>query len=179
MLLLPLINAVFRLYISWFVLVFFDGIPVYNKGLEEHMQHLELVLETLRANELYANLGKCSFTKERVGYLGQIISKKRVEVDPENIRAIREWSIPTNVREVGGFLGLTGYYRRFIQNYGSIAGPLTQLLKNGNFKWSEDASVAFEKLKTSMMTLPMLVMPDLNFPFEIETDVSRYGVWLF
>ncbi|KAA0060668.1 ty3-gypsy retroelement transposase [Cucumis melo var. makuwa] len=128
---------------------------VYGKGLEEHMQHLELVLETLRANELYANLGKCSFTKERVGYLGQIISKKRVEVDPENIRAIREWSIPTNVREVGGFLGLTGYYRRFIQNYGSIAGPLTQLLKNGNFKWSEDASVAFEKLKTSMMTLPI------------------------
>ncbi|KAA0055708.1 protochlorophyllide-dependent translocon component 52 [Cucumis melo var. makuwa] len=145
-----LMNAVFRPYMRRFVLVFFDDILVYNKGLEEHIQYLELVLEILKANELYANLGKCSFAKERVGYLGHIISEKGVEVDPKKIRAIREWPIPTNMREVRGFLGLTGYY--------------------------VVANVAFEKLKTTMMTLPVLAMPDFNLPFEIETDASGYGV---
>ncbi|TYK18318.1 ty3-gypsy retroelement transposase [Cucumis melo var. makuwa] len=129
-----------------------------------------------RANGLYANLAKCSFAKERVGYLGHIISEKGVEVDPEKIRAIKEWPTPTNMREVRGFLGLTRYYRRFMQNYGSTAGPLTQLLKNGAFKWNEEANESFEKLKTAMMTLPVLAMPDFNLPFEIETDASGYGV---
>ncbi|TYK09954.1 Ty3/gypsy retrotransposon protein [Cucumis melo var. makuwa] len=145
-----LTNAVFRPYMRRFVLVFFDDILVYNKGLEKHIQYLELVLEILKANELYANLGKCSFAKERVGYLGHIISEKGVEVDPKKIRAIREWPIPTNVREVRGFLGSTGYY--------------------------VVANVAFEKLKTTMMTLPVLAKPDFNLPFEIETDASGYGV---
>ncbi|KAL0554263.1 hypothetical protein IC582_008180 [Cucumis melo] len=139
-----------------FVLVFFDDILVYSKGLEEHIQHLELVLEILRANELYANLG--------------------VEVDPNKIRAISEWPIPTNVCEVRGFLGLTGYYRRFVHNYGNIAGPLTQLLKNGSFKWNEEATASFEQLKKAMMTLPVLAIPDFNLPFKIKTDASGYGV---
>lgn len=130
----------------------------------------------LRENELYANLEKCSFAKPQIGYLGHFISKKGIEVDPEKIRAIREWPVPTNVREVRGFLGVTGYYRRFVQNYGTIAAPLTQLSKTGAYKWSEEADVAFEKLKLAMMTLPMSVMPDFNLPFEIESDASGFGV---
>ncbi|KAA0047957.1 ty3-gypsy retroelement transposase [Cucumis melo var. makuwa] len=109
-----------------------------------------------RANGLYANLAKCSFAKERVGYLGHIISEKGVEVDPEKIRAIKEWPTPTTCE--------------------STAGPLTQLLKNGAFKWNEEANESFEKLKTAMMTLPVLAMPDFNLPFEIETDASGYGI---
>nr|ADN33669.1 ty3-gypsy retroelement transposase [Cucumis melo subsp. melo] len=140
-----LMNAVFRPYMR-----------SHSKELEEHMQHLELVLEILRANGLYANLAKCSFAKERVGYLGHIISEKGVEVDPEKIRAIKEWPTPTTCE--------------------STAGPLTQLLKNGAFKWNEEANESFEKLKTAMMTLPVLAMPDFNLPFEIETDASGYGI---
>ncbi|KAL0533711.1 hypothetical protein IC582_027752 [Cucumis melo] len=146
-------------YMRRFVLVFFDDILVYSKRLEEYIQHLELVLEIL------------------VGYLGHVIYEKRVEVDLEKIRAIRKWPAPTNVREVRGFLGLTGYYRRFVQNYGSIVGPLTQLLKDGSFKWNEEANVSFEQLKTTMMTLPVLAMPNFNLPFEIETDASGYDRW--
>lgn len=119
---------------------------------------------------------KCSFAKARVVYLDHIISGKGVEVDPEKIRAIKEWSASTNVREVKGFLGLTGYYRRFVQNYGTVAALLTQLLKSGAYKWSNEAQEAFEKLKTAMMTLPSLALPDFNLPFEIEMDASGYGI---
>ena len=99
-----------------------------------------------------------------------------MEVDPEKIRAIREWPTPTNVRAVRGFLGLTSYYRRLVHNYGKIVGPLTQLLKPGANKWSKEAEKSFEKLKKAMMTLLVLAMPDFNLPFRIETDALEYGV---
>ncbi|KAA0034981.1 Transposon Tf2-9 polyprotein [Cucumis melo var. makuwa] len=118
----------------------------------------------------------CSFAKTKVDYLGHIISGKGVEVDPEKIRAIKEWPTPKNVREVQGFLGLTGYYRKFVQHYGSIAAPLTQLLKLGGFKWNKDAEEAFLKLQNAMMTLPVLAVPDFNAIFEVGTDASGYGV---
>ncbi|KAL0561677.1 hypothetical protein IC582_002117 [Cucumis melo] len=97
-----------------FVLVFFNDILIYSRGVEEHLQHIVMVLEILKENELYTNLGKCSFDKTCVGYLGHIISEKGVEVDREKIRAIKEWLILSNVCEVRGFLGLTGHYRRFV-----------------------------------------------------------------
>ncbi|KAL0551792.1 hypothetical protein IC582_010881 [Cucumis melo] len=93
--------------------------------MEEHAQHLEVVLGILRESELYANFDKCHFAQTRISYLGHYISVKGIEVDPEKIQAVREWPAPSNVREMRGFLGLTGYYRRFVQNYGSIAAPLT------------------------------------------------------
>lgn len=99
---------------------------------------------------------KCNFARARVEYLEHIISEKGVEVDPNKIRAIKEWPAPTNVQEVRGFLGLTGYYRRFVQNYWNVAAPITQLLKLGAYKWTEEAQEAFEKLKNAMMTLPIL-----------------------
>jgi len=145
--------------------------------LDENLQHLEWVLEVLRENKLYANMQhKCGFAKMKVEYLGHIISGKGVEVDPEKIRSIKEWPVPTNVREVRGFLGLTGYYRRFVMNYGSVAAPLTQLLKKGAYEWTVAAAEAFENLKMATMTLPILALPDFSLPFEIETDASGYGV---
>lgn len=117
-------NTIFKPYLRSFVLVLFDDILIYSRSLEEHLQHLELVLEILREHELYANLNKCIFAKKRVEYLSCIISGQGVEVDPKKIRAIKEWLVPTNAREVRGFLDLTGYYRRFVRNYGSVAAPL-------------------------------------------------------
>ena len=97
-------------------------------------------------------------------------------MDSKKIKAIADWPCPTNIREVRGFLGLTGYYRRFIQHYGSIGATLTQRLKKGGFKWSEESEGAFLKLKSAMMSLPILALPNFELPFEIETDASRFGV---
>ena len=171
-----LMNSIFRSYLRKFVLVFFDDILVYSRNLEEHCQHMELVLEVLREHKLFANRKKCCFAGSKVEYLGHVLLGRGVEVDPEKIRAVKQWPIPTNVREVRGFLGLTGYYRRFVQHYGSMAAPLTQLLKLGAFKWNEEAQEAFEKLQRAMMTLPILALLDFNAPFEVETDASGYGI---
>ncbi|KAL0553234.1 hypothetical protein IC582_007123 [Cucumis melo] len=171
-----LMNQVFVPYMSRFVLVFFDDTLVYRRGVEEYVQHLEVVLDLLRESELYANLDKCSFTKPRISYLHPFISEKGIKVDPEKIRSIKEWPIPTNVREVRGLFGHSGYYRRFVQNYSTMAAPPTQLLKTRTYKWNEEANTAFEKLKMAMVTLPVLAMPDFNLPFEIESDASDFGV---
>ncbi|KAL4013706.1 hypothetical protein IC575_025889 [Cucumis melo] len=169
-------NQVFKPYLRRFVLVFFDDILVYSQGMEEHVQHLEVVLRLLKEKELYVNLEKCNFAKSRIGYLGHFISEQGIKVDLEKIRVVSERPTLTNVREVRGFLGLTGYYRRFVKNYGTIAAPLTQLLKTGSYKWNGEAEAAFEKLKKAMMTLPVLTTPDFNLPFEIESDASGFGV---
>ncbi|TYK13876.1 Ty3/gypsy retrotransposon protein [Cucumis melo var. makuwa] len=171
-----LMNQVFKPYLRRFVLVFFDDILVYSRGMEEHVQHLEVVLGLLQEKELYVNMEKCSFAKPRISYLGHFISEQGIEADPEKIRAVSEWPTPANVREVRGFLGLTGYYRRFVKNYGTIAAPLTQLLKKGAYKWGEEEETAFGKLKRAMMTLPVLTMPDFSLPFEIESDASGFGM---
>ncbi|TYK29289.1 Transposon Tf2-6 polyprotein [Cucumis melo var. makuwa] len=144
-----LMNHVFKPYMRRFVYVFFDDILVYSKGVEEHAQHLEVVLELSRVNELYANLEKCSFAKPRIGYLSHFISEKRIEVDLEKIDK---------------------------RTACSHESPLTQLLKTGAYKWSEEANTTFERLKMAMMTLPMLAMPDFNQSFEIESNASGFGV---
>ena len=135
-----LMNVVFKPYLRKFVLVFFDDILVYNKNEDEHVVHLGKVLSSLREHSLYANK-KCSFAQPKIEYLGHIISGGGVEVDPEKIRSIVDWPTPTNVREIRGFLGFTGYYRRFVKHYGSIAAPLTQLLKKGGFVWNKEVGI--------------------------------------
>lgn len=118
-----LMTEVFRQHLDDFVLVFFDDILVYSKTTEEHQQHVRQILELLRQNQLYAKRSKCTFFTEKVDYLGFIISKDGVSTDPSKIEAVVAWPIPKSVREVRGFLGLTGWYRIFIQSYASIASP--------------------------------------------------------
>ena len=132
-----LMNEVFRDLLRRGVLVFFDDILVYHEEWEEHIEGLRAVLGILRQHCLYANKEKCSFGQMSVGYLGHIITQQGVEVDPNKVKSIVEWLVPKNVKGVRGFLGITGYYRKFIKDYGKVARPLTELTKKDGFGWNE------------------------------------------
>lgn len=159
-----------------FVLVFFDDILVYSRIWEEHQEHLATVLEVLRKERLFANWKKCSFGQQRLEYLGHVISLAGVAVDPAKVEAILLWPTPKNVRGVRGFLGLVGYYWRFVRNFGHLARPLTDLLKRGEFKWTNEATDAFEALQQATTTLPVLAMPDFAKPLVVETNASGSGL---
>ncbi|KAJ9544173.1 hypothetical protein OSB04_023880 [Centaurea solstitialis] len=171
-----LMNEVFKDYLRKFVLVFFDDILVYSPTMELHVEHLKVVLQVLADNQLYANKKKCEFAKERLGYLGHVISKAGVEVDESKIKSITEWQVPRNVTELRGFLGLSGYYRKFVKGYGIMASLLTDLLKKNQFEWSNEANTAFNRLKEALSTAPVLKLPDFSTEFVIETDASGTGV---
>ncbi|MCH85549.1 transposon Tf2-1 polyprotein, partial [Trifolium medium] len=170
-------NDIFRPFLRKFVLVFFDDILVYSKDMATHKVHLEQVLRVLTSNCFAANHDKCKVSCTQIDYLGHIISGQGVAVDPDKVQCIKDWPIPKNVKGVRGFLGLTGYYRMFIQNYGKIGPkPLTELTKKDNFSWGSEASLAFEQLKTVMTTSPVLVLPNFNLPFEVECDAAGRGL---
>lgn len=157
-------------------MVFLDDILVYSPSLETHIQHLQLVLEKLREYKLYMKSSKCSFAQQQVDYLGHVISGEGVATDPSKTEAMLKWPTPTSVTELRGFLGLTGYYRRFVRNYGLLAKPLTKLLQKNQFAWSEQAQSAFDSLKQAMVSTPVLALPNFAETFEIETDASDVGI---
>jgi hypothetical protein len=110
-----LMNGIFKYYLDKFFIVFLDDIHIYSKSEEEHEHHLRLVLQVLREHQIYAKINKCSFYQEQIHYLGHIISKEGIVVDPEKIEAIRGWPTPMNVSEIRSFMGLAGHYKRFIE----------------------------------------------------------------
>ena len=171
-----LMNDNFRKHLRKFVLVFFDNILVYSRDLQSHVHHLEVVLSILCFQQLYANMSKCHFAQQKLEYLCHIISADKVVADPSKIEAMQRWPIPQNLKELRGFLGLTGYYRKFVAGYGKIAYPLTEQLKKDNFGWAYEVEHAFNQLKHAMTTILVLALPDFNKPFVIETDASRVGV---
>ncbi|XP_073121601.1 uncharacterized mitochondrial protein AtMg00860-like [Henckelia pumila] len=147
-------------YLDRFVIVFIDDILIYSKDGEEHGQHLRTVLEVLRDRKLFAKFDKCEFLLERVALLGHINSKGGVEVDPSKVQAVKEWSIPKNASEIRNFLGLAGYYRKFIKVFSSIDVPLIALTKkNAKFVWIPKCQVIFDLLKKALTTAPVLAMP--------------------
>ncbi|KAL0539505.1 hypothetical protein IC582_023720 [Cucumis melo] len=171
-----LMNQIFRPFLRRFVLVFFDDILIYSKNITDHEKHLGVVFNVMKDNQLFANEKKCVIGHSRINYLGHWISKKGVEADGEKVKSMVNWPQPTSVSELRGFLGLTGYYRRFVKNYGNIAAPLTKLLQKNGFHWGEDATAAFDSLKQAMISVPVLALPDFSLPFIIETDASGTGL---
>ncbi|OMO68849.1 reverse transcriptase [Corchorus capsularis] len=171
-----LMNDVFRTHLRKFILVFFDDILIYNKNLVDHLEHLQTTFELLRQHTLFAKRSKCSFAQHKVEYLGHFITTKGVETDPKKITTIINWPTPKNVTELRGFLGLTGYYRRFVQNYGAICRPLHDLLKNDGFEWGDSASKAFLELKQAMTNPLVLALPDFTKAFVVETDASGFAI---
>ncbi|GJY74599.1 putative mitochondrial protein [Tanacetum coccineum] len=146
-----LMNEVFKAFLRKFTMVFFDDILVYSQTMEEHVTHLQMVLETMRRHKLYAKLSKYVFGTTYVEYLGHVISKEGVSIEPNKVKVIQEWPIPTTLKQLREVLGLTGYYRRFIKGFASLSRPLTQLLKKNAFKWTSEAQLSFEELKKAMM----------------------------
>lgn len=147
------------------MLVFLDDILIYSKILEEHVTYLEQVLDVLRRNKLYLKASKCSFAQDSLEYLGHIISSKGVATDQAKIEAMLHWPLPTIVTELlRVFLGLTGYYRRSVKNYGLMAKPLTRLLRLKQFTWSKTAQAAFDDIKLAMTKTQYWLCQTFNYP---------------
>jgi hypothetical protein len=134
------------------------------------------VFEILQDHQFFVKPSKCIFGAREVDYLGHIVSHEGIQVDNRKIEAMQSWPTPKTITELRGFLSLTGYYRKFVRNYGLIATPLTNLLKNGNFGWTPKAEAAFEELKRAMVTTPVLALPDFSNIFIVEIDASDYGI---
>ncbi|KAL0536475.1 hypothetical protein IC582_025424 [Cucumis melo] len=174
---MDLMNRVFREFLDTFVIVFIDDILIYSKTETEHEKHLRMVLQTLRDNKLYAKFSKCEFWLKQVSFLGHVVSKAGVSVDPAKIEAVTGWTRPSTVSEVRSFLGLAGYYRRFVENFSRIATPLTQLTRKGApFVWSKACEDSFQNLKQKLVTAPVLTIPDGSGSFVIYSDASKKGL---
>ncbi|GAV80694.1 hypothetical protein CFOL_v3_24154 [Cephalotus follicularis] len=141
------------------------------------MQHLRLVLQTLQKEQLYAKFSKCKFSLDHVTFLGHIVSSEGLSLDPSKIESIVDWPQPRNVTEVRSFLGLAGYYTRFIKGFLKLATPLTQLTqKKSSFVWDDSCVVSFQELKSRLISAPVLALPEGNEGFTVYTDASEMGL---
>ncbi|WVZ71224.1 hypothetical protein U9M48_019836 [Paspalum notatum var. saurae] len=172
-----LMNSVFMNELDKFVVVFIDDILVYSKNEKEHEEHLRIVLSRLREHKLYAKFSKCAFWLKELAFLGHILSAKGVAVDPSKVEDVLNWKQPQTVTEIRSFLGLAGYYRRFIKDFSKIAKPMTALTqKNAKFAWSPKCEEAFGTLKKLLTSAPVLAQPDITKPFDVYCDASGSGL---
>src|SRR5438132_1119929 len=172
-----LMNKIFMEELDKFVVVFIDDILIYSRSEEEHEQHLRIVLDRLRDHQLYAKFSKCEFWLQEVSFLGHVLSAEGVAVDPTKVEAVMDWQTPRNMLEIRSFLGLAGYYRRFIEGFSKISKPMTALLqKSAPFEWTEACEKSFQELKTRLTSAPVLVLPDIHKDFTVYCDASRQGL---
>jgi hypothetical protein len=169
-------NDVFRSLLRKSVIVFFDDILVYSDSEETYLSHLEQVFMILKEHQFFLKASKCAFVQSKVDYLGHVVADGIVAPDPTKVQAIVEWPSPKNLKALRGFLGLSGYHRKFIKGYASIAQPLTTLLKKDAFKWNDEAQAALDKLKQAMVEVPVLSLPDFSIHFVIQTDASEFAM---
>ncbi|KAD7476918.1 hypothetical protein E3N88_00054 [Mikania micrantha] len=174
---MDLMNRVCKPYLDQFVIVFIDDILIYSKNKKEHEQHLKTVLELLKEEQLYAKFSKCEFWLREVQFLGHVINSDGIHVDPAKIEAIKNWDVPTTPTEIRSFLGLAGYYRRFISNFSKIALPLTKLTqKSEPFVWTQKQEEAFQTLKQRLCNAPILTLPEGSDDFVVYCDASHQGL---
>jgi hypothetical protein len=157
--------------------VFIYDILIYSKTWEDHLQHISVVLTILQKHKFHVKLSKCAFAQQKISYLGHIISSEGVSTDPSKIDIIKAWPQPQNVKELRSFLGMVGYYRRFVSHFGLISKPLTNLLKKSVlYIWTSETESSFQTLKQDLITAPVLAMPNFYLQFVIETDASTKGI---
>ncbi|KAK3539355.1 hypothetical protein QTP70_003840 [Hemibagrus guttatus] len=173
-----LINGVFQDILGKWVIAYIDDILVYSTSLEEHMRHVWEVLSRLQWHCLFVKPEKCEFHQTRMLFLGYVITRQGVEMDVTKVQAVTEWSSPSTVKELQHFLGFDNFYRWFICNYSSVAGPLTSLLKGKPWRlaWTDQAQAAFQQLKECFTTTPILCHPDPDLSFVVEVDASSSGI---
>ncbi len=172
------INDVFRDMLNQWVIVYIDDILIYSETYEEHVIHVRTVLKRLLQHQLYAKAEKCEFHQETISFLGYIISSGGVAMDEQKVQAVVNWPQPTTLKELQRFLGFANFYRRFIRNFSTVAGPMTSMVKKGTHRlsWSSAAIASFRSLKERFTTAPILHHPDPDLEFTLEVDASSTGI---
>ena len=171
-----LMNATFKDYLDDFIIVFLDDILIFSKTLAEHKKHVALALDRLRESKLYAKASKCEFFKREVSFLGHQIGADGLRTMDEKVKSVMDWPRLTSVGDVRSFLGMVGYYRKFIKDFSRIALPLSELTKNRSpFRWTDKTEAAFNNLKNAIRHAPVLLLPDPKLPFVIHTDASGFA----
>ncbi|GJZ99036.1 putative reverse transcriptase domain-containing protein [Tanacetum coccineum] len=174
---MDLMNRVCKPYLDKFVIVFIDDILIYSKNKKEHEEHLKQILELLKKEELYAKFSKCEFWISKVQFLGHVIDSEGIHVDPAKIESIKDWTSPKSPTEIRQFLGLAGYYRRFIEGFSKIAKPMTKLTqKKVKFEWGDKQEAAFQLLKQKLCSAPILALPEGSEDFIAYCDASKKGL---
>ncbi|GJZ01215.1 hypothetical protein Tco_0519176 [Tanacetum coccineum] len=174
---IDLMNQVCKPYLDKFVIVFIDDILIYSKNKQEHEEHLKLILELLKKEELYAKFSKCEFWIPKVQFLGHVIDSEGIHVDPAKIESVKDWASPKSPTEIRQFLGLVGYYRRFIEGFSKIAKPMTKLTqKKVKFVWGDKQEAAFQLLKQKLCSAPILALPEGSEDFIAYCDASKKGL---
>ena len=158
-------------------LIYLDDVIVYGRTFVEELKRLEEVFVRLKSAGLKLKPSKCVLFQKSVAYLGHIVSESGIKTDPAKVERVCEWPVPENVTEVKSFLGLAGYYRRFVPNFAQVARPLHKLTEaNADFVWKPECQFSFEKMKTLLSTAPVLSYPDFKAEFILDTDASNHGI---
>ncbi|GAA6045823.1 hypothetical protein JCM8097_006650, partial [Rhodosporidiobolus ruineniae] len=172
-----LINDTFRPFLDSFVVVYLDDILIYSLTQEDHDRHVKLVLDKMREARLFAKAEKCSFDSSSTEYLGFIVDRDGLRMDPSKVDSVRSWPLPSSVKEVQSFLGFANFYRRFIKDYSKIAAPLTRLTKkDAVFKMDDAAIGAFKQLQAAFEGEQILRHFRPGVPLELETDASDFAL---
>nr|GFC17958.1 putative reverse transcriptase domain-containing protein [Tanacetum cinerariifolium] len=173
---MDLMNPVCKPYLDKFVIVFIDDILIYSKDEKEHEEHLKAILELLKKEELYAKFSKYEFWIPKVQFLGHVIDSQGIHVDPAMIESVKDWASPKSPTEIRQFLGLAGYYRRFIEGFSKIAKPMTKLTqKKVKFEWGDKQEAAFQLLKQKLCSALILALPEGSEDFIVYYDASNKG----
>jgi hypothetical protein len=172
-----LMNKIFMPYLDKFLIMFIDDILIYSRNKEDHAKHLRIALQVLREHQLHAKFSKCEFWLDQVEFLGHVIGKEGIAMNPSKVQSVLDWQALTNVKEFRGFLGMARYYRRFIEGFSKIAGPMTKLLrKNTTFEWSEKCEESFQELKKRLTTTPILAVLETSKDYTVYYDASKNGL---
>nr|GFC00165.1 putative reverse transcriptase domain-containing protein [Tanacetum cinerariifolium] len=174
---IDLMNQVCKPYLDKFMIVFIDDMLIYSKDEKEHEEHIKAILELLKKEELYAKFSKCEFWFPKIQFFGHVIDKQCIHVDPAKIESLKDWASPKSPTKIRQFLGLAGYYRRFIEGFSKIAKPMTKLTqKKVKFEWGDKQEEMFQLLKQKLCSAPILALPEGSEDFIVYCDASNKGL---